>query len=128
MILIIDNYDSFTYNLMQYIGSINDRIKVIKNDELIFDEIKELAISHIVISPGPGNPKNTGISLQIIKKLSPMIPTLGICLGHQLMALALKAKTKKRKRIAEIISEKFNKKIETSKIIITLFTFERFGK
>ena len=91
MILIIDNYDSFTYNLMQYIGSINDRIKVIKNDELIFDEIKELAISHIVISPGPGNPKNTGISLQIIKKLSPMIPTLGICLGHQAIAYHYKA-------------------------------------
>ena len=86
MILIIDNYDSFTYNLMQYIGSINDKIKVIKNDELIFDEIKELAISHIVISPGPGNPKNTGICLEIIKKLSPMIPTLGICLGHQAIA------------------------------------------
>ena len=86
MILIIDNYDSFTYNLMQYIGSINDNIKIIKNDELLFDEIKELAISHIVISPGPGRPENAGNSISIIEEFCQRIPILGVCLGHQCLA------------------------------------------
>ena len=86
MILIIDNYDSFTYNLVQYVGSINDNLKVIKNDSLTLDAIKIMDLSHIIISPGPGNPKNTGICLSIIDQLSPSIPTLGICLGHQAIA------------------------------------------
>ena len=66
MILIIDNYDSFTYNLVQYVGTINENLKVIKNDALTLDAIKAMNISHIIISPGPGKPKNTGICLNII--------------------------------------------------------------
>ena len=85
MILIIDNYDSFTFNLVQYVGDINENIKVIKNDELTINEILKMDISHIIISPGPGNPSNTGICKNIIKKLSHKIPILGICLGHQLI-------------------------------------------
>ena len=88
MILIIDNYDSFTYNLAQYIGSLNYTIKIIKNDRIKIKEIDDLNPEKIVISPGPGNPKNAGISINIIKKFHKRIPILGICLGHQAIALA----------------------------------------
>ena len=82
MILLIDNYDSFSYNLYQYIGTINPDIKVIKNDELSVEEIKKLNPSHIVISPGPGRPEDAGIIEELIKNVK-NIPILGICLGHQ---------------------------------------------
>lgn len=82
MILLIDNYDSFSYNLYQLIGSINSDIKVIRNDELTVDEIKELNPSHIVISPGPGTPKDAGIIEDVIRNID-NIPILGVCLGHQ---------------------------------------------
>ena len=81
MILLIDNYDSFSYNLYQYIGSINPDIKVIRNDELTIDEIKQLNPSHIVISPGPGKPSNSGIIEDVIRFIDK--PILGVCLGHQ---------------------------------------------
>jgi len=99
MILIIDNYDSFTYNLVQYIGSMNNDIKIIKNDELQLNQIKMMEISHIIISPGPGNPKNTGICLEIISQLSRYIPTLGVCLGHQAIAYSYNAKIMNCKNI-----------------------------
>ncbi|MGE5472890.1 MAG: anthranilate synthase component II [Ignavibacteriales bacterium] len=83
MIVIIDNYDSFTYNLYQYIGEINPDVKVYRNDKITVEEIKKLMPSHIVISPGPGYPKDAGITIELIKKLSGNIPILGICLGHQ---------------------------------------------
>jgi anthranilate synthase/aminodeoxychorismate synthase-like glutamine amidotransferase len=83
MILMIDNYDSFTYNLYQYIGTINPNIVVRRNDEITIDEIKNMNISHIVISPGPGYPKDAGISVDIIKEFYNKIPILGVCLGHQ---------------------------------------------
>ena len=86
MILIIDNYDSFTYNLVQYVGTITNDIKIIKNNEMPIEKIKKIDISHIIISPGPGGPKETGICLEVIKEISPSIPTLGICLGHQAIA------------------------------------------
>ncbi len=82
MILLIDNYDSFSYNLYQLIGSINSDIKVIRNDELTVEEIKELNPSHIVISPGPGTPKDAGIIEDVIRNID-NIPILGVCLGHQ---------------------------------------------
>ena len=82
MILLIDNYDSFSYNLYQLIGSINSDIKVIRNDELTVEEIKELNPSHIVISPGPGTPKDAGIIEDVIRNIE-NIPILGVCLGHQ---------------------------------------------
>ncbi len=82
MILLIDNYDSFSYNLYQYIGTINPDIRVIKNDELTVEEIKKLNPSHIVISPGPGRPSDAGIIEEVAKEIHD-IPILGVCLGHQ---------------------------------------------
>ena len=86
MILIIDNFDSFTYNLVQYIGNITANMQIIKNNELSLDEIKKIDPSHIVISPGPGRPTETGICFDVINNISKTTPTLGICLGHQAIA------------------------------------------
>ena len=89
MILVIDNYDSFTYNLVQYFGelgaefAIAQDIQVFRNDEITLDEIKALKPDAIVISPGPGTPDDAGISLDVIEKLGPTVPLLGVCLGHQ---------------------------------------------
>ena len=83
MILLIDNYDSFSYNLYQFIGAINKDIKVIRNDELAIDEIDDLNPSHIVISPGPGKPCDAGICEEVIRSLQSRYPILGVCLGHQ---------------------------------------------
>ncbi|MGB7084911.1 MAG: aminodeoxychorismate/anthranilate synthase component II [Phormidesmis sp.] len=89
MILVIDNYDSFTYNLVQYLGelgqtfSVASEIEVFRNDQITLEEIKAKNPSGIVISPGPGTPNDAGVSLQIIEKLGPQIPILGVCLGHQ---------------------------------------------
>lgn len=83
MILLIDNYDSFVYNLYQMMGEINPDIKVIRNDELKVEEIEKLNPDKIVISPGPKRPSDAGVSIDVIKKLSPKIPILGVCLGHQ---------------------------------------------
>ena len=88
MILIIDNYDSFTYNLVQYIGALNYKSKIVKNDEISVNEIDYICPNKIVISPGPGSPKNAGISVNVIKKYYQKIPILGICLGHQAIAIA----------------------------------------
>ena len=86
MILIIDNYDSFTYNIVQYVGSINSNIRVIKNDECSIDKIICSPLSHIIISPGPGSPDDTGATKEIVNNFFGKIPILGICLGHQLLA------------------------------------------
>ncbi len=86
MILIIDNYDSFTYNLYQLIGQIDGDIKVVRNDELTLEEIRKLKPSSIIISPGPGNPVNKrdfGVCMDVINELGNEIPILGVCLGHQ---------------------------------------------
>lgn len=83
MILLIDNYDSFSYNLYQIIGNIKEDILVIKNDELTLEEIEKLEISHIVISPGPGKPEDSGICKEVIKRYYKEKPIIGICLGHQ---------------------------------------------
>ena len=91
MNIIIDNYDSFTYNLAQYIGEIDPDIKVYKNDSLSIDEIITLNPKHIIISPGPGRPEDAGISVEIIKNLKGQIPILGICLGHQAIGYAFGA-------------------------------------
>lgn len=83
MIIIIDNYDSFTYNLYQYVGEINPEVKVFRNDEVTIEALKQIDIDHIIISPGPGFPKDSGISKEVIKTFGKAIPILGVCLGHQ---------------------------------------------
>ena len=83
MILLIDNYDSFTYNLYQYLSELGAEVKVVRNDKITLDEIEVMAPEKIVISPGPSTPQNAGISNQVIRKFGETIPTLGVCLGHQ---------------------------------------------
>lgn len=83
MILLIDNYDSFSYNLVQLAGSVNPDIKVIRNDAMTVEEIEKLNPSHIIISPGPGYPKDAGICEDVIRYFKGKKPILGVCLGHQ---------------------------------------------
>jgi len=83
MILLIDNYDSFSYNLVQLAGMINSNIRVIRNDEKTVEEVEKMCPSHIIISPGPGYPKNAGVCEEVIDKMKGKAPILGICLGHQ---------------------------------------------
>ena len=92
MILIIDNYDSFTYNLVQYIGALNPDLEVYRNDKITIDEIKILSPQRIIISPGPGVPQDAGISIDIIKSYKGDIPIFGICLGHQAITVAFGGK------------------------------------
>jgi anthranilate synthase component 2 len=91
MLLIIDNYDSFTYNLVQLAGSIGADMKVIRNDELTMKEIRELKPSHIILSPGPGYPKEAGICEEVAASLKGEVPILGVCLGHQAICEAFGA-------------------------------------
>jgi anthranilate synthase/aminodeoxychorismate synthase-like glutamine amidotransferase len=86
MIAIIDNYDSFTYNLVQYLGELGAEVTVYRNDEVTLDELDQLAPSHIVISPGPGTPDDGGISNDVIRHFYQKVPILGVCLGHQCIA------------------------------------------
>ena len=83
MILLIDNYDSFSYNLFQLVGSIEPDIKVIRNDEMTVEEIERTAPSHIILSPGPGKPSDAGICEDVVRSFAGKIPILGVCLGHQ---------------------------------------------
>lgn len=83
MILMVDNYDSFTYNLVQYLGALGADIKVYRNDKITIEKIKWLRPKRIVISPGPGRPEGAGISCEVIKEFAGKIPILGVCLGHQ---------------------------------------------
>ena len=85
MVLVIDNYDSFTYNLVQYLGELGAELRVYRNDEISLDEIAALRPTHIVISPGPGTPDDGGISNEVIRRFGPTTPILGVCLGHQCM-------------------------------------------
>lgn len=91
MILLIDNYDSFSYNLYQLIGEIDDDIKVIRNDELSIDEIRALRPQRIILSPGPGRPEDAGVIIDVVKELGTDIPILGVCLGHQAICSAFGA-------------------------------------
>ncbi len=83
MILLIDNYDSFSYNLVQMAGGINPDVQVIRNDVMTVEEIEQLAPSHIILSPGPGYPKDSGVCEDVVRQLQGKIPILGVCLGHQ---------------------------------------------
>jgi anthranilate synthase/aminodeoxychorismate synthase-like glutamine amidotransferase len=83
MLLVIDNYDSFTYNLVQYLGELGVEMRVLRNDEITIDQIRKLKPERILISPGPCSPKESGVSNDIIKTFGPTIPMFGVCLGHQ---------------------------------------------
>ena len=83
MILVIDNYDSFTYNLVQYLGALGEEVEVRRNDEITIVEIDANRPSHILISPGPGRPEDAGISMELIRSFAGRVPILGVCLGHQ---------------------------------------------
>ena len=91
MTLLIDNYDSFSYNLFQYVGELNPDIKVIRNDEMTIEEIRELKPDRIILSPGPGRPEDAGIIIEAAKELGKDIPLLGVCLGHQAICAAFGA-------------------------------------
>jgi anthranilate synthase/aminodeoxychorismate synthase-like glutamine amidotransferase len=88
MLVLIDNYDSFTYNLAQAFGQLGADVRVIRNDAATVEEIAALQPSHLVISPGPGEPDDGGVSLDAIRQLGPRVPTLGVCLGHQCIGQA----------------------------------------
>lgn len=88
MILLIDNYDSFSYNLFQLIGSLNPDIKVIRNDAFSVQEIEQMRPETIILSPGPGRPEDAGVCIDVVKELGDRIPILGVCLGHQAICMA----------------------------------------
>jgi anthranilate synthase/aminodeoxychorismate synthase-like glutamine amidotransferase len=88
MILLIDNYDSFTYNLAQFLGQLGEKLEVRRNDKITLDEITEKKPQRIVISPGPGEPQNAGICIDVIREFTGKIPILGVCLGHQAIGYA----------------------------------------
>ena len=91
MILLIDNYDSFSYNLFQLIGELNPDIRVIRNDAMTVKEIAALKPSHIILSPGPGRPEDAGVTIDVVRELGGSIPILGVCLGHQAICAAFGA-------------------------------------
>jgi anthranilate synthase component II len=88
MVVVIDNYDSFTYNLVQYLGELGEEVVVFRNDRITIGEIEKLLPSRIVVSPGPGSPKEAGISVDVIQHFAGRIPILGVCLGHQAIGYA----------------------------------------
>ena len=91
MILLLDNYDSFTYNLYQYLSELGADVRVVRNDQTTVDEIESMAPERVVISPGPGAPKEGGISIELIERLAGKLPILGVCLGHQCIGEAFGA-------------------------------------
>jgi anthranilate synthase/aminodeoxychorismate synthase-like glutamine amidotransferase len=92
MLLLIDNYDSFTYNLFQYLSELGEEITVVRNDYMTLDEMEQLSPERIVISPGPGTPEQAGISNEVIRRFGGRLPILGVCLGHQCVGYAYGAK------------------------------------
>jgi anthranilate synthase/aminodeoxychorismate synthase-like glutamine amidotransferase len=87
MVLVIDNYDSFTYNLVQYLGELGAEVRVRRNDEVTVDEVEVMQPAQIVISPGPGRPEGAGVTLDVIRRFGPKTPILGVCLGHQAIGM-----------------------------------------
>jgi anthranilate synthase/aminodeoxychorismate synthase-like glutamine amidotransferase len=92
MILLLDNYDSFTYNLAQFLGQLGGKLEVVRNDQITLDQIAEKKPEKIVISPGPGTPEDAGICIDVIRRFSGQIPILGVCLGHQAIGQAFGGK------------------------------------
>ena len=99
MMLLVDNYDSFTYNLAHLFQELGAEVKVIRNDEIDADEAERLAPSHLPLSPGPGHPRAAGATIEILKRLGPRIPTLGVCLGHQAIIEAFGGEVGPAKRL-----------------------------
>ena len=99
MILLIDNYDSFTFNLAHLFGELGCEVEVRRNDAISADEAEALAPSHLVVSPGPGRPADAGATLEIVRKLAPRVPTLGVCLGHQAIVEAFGGEIGRAKRL-----------------------------
>ncbi|MDP6686325.1 MAG: aminodeoxychorismate/anthranilate synthase component II [Candidatus Omnitrophota bacterium] len=99
MILMIDNYDSFTYNLVQYLSELGEKLQVYRNDKIYVEDIHKLKPRCIVISPGPGRPKDAGVSKEVIKEFSGKIPILGVCLGHQCIAEVFGGKVVSARRL-----------------------------
>jgi anthranilate synthase/aminodeoxychorismate synthase-like glutamine amidotransferase len=99
VILLIDNYDSFTYNLAHLFEELGAEVTVVRNDKIDSDEAERLAPSHLVISPGPGRPEGAGVSLEIVRRLGPRIPTLGVCLGHQAIIEAFGGEVAQARRL-----------------------------
>ena len=99
MIVMIDNYDSFTYNLVQYLGELGAEITVFRNDKVTVEEVLALKPDHIVISPGPGDPNDGGVSNDIIRKIGPTTPLLGVCLGHQCIGYTFGGQIKRAPRL-----------------------------
>ena len=108
MILLIDNYDSFSYNLYQLIGQVNSDIKVSRNDKITIEEIKRLNPEAIILSPGPGKPENAGICMDLVKEFHDKIPILGVCLGHQAICAALGGEVSHAKRLMHGKSSKIS--------------------
>lgn len=115
MILLIDNYDSFSYNLVQMAGSIQPDIKVVRNDELTAEEIRGLNPSHIILSPGPGYPKDAGVCEEVVSALGGSIPILGVCLGHQGICEVFGATIEKAKKLMH--GKKSNIKIDNKTVL-----------
>ncbi len=99
MLVVIDNYDSFTYNLVQYLGELKAEVEVFRNNEISIGELENLEPSHIVISPGPGDPDDAGISKQVIDALGAKLPILGVCLGHQCIGEVYGGKVERAARL-----------------------------
>ena len=114
MILVIDNYDSFTYNLVQYIGTLNPDLEVYRNDKIAIDEIRTMNPQRIVISPGPGKPEDAGLSIDVVKEFGESTPIFGICLGHQAITVAFGGKVE---RANEIVHGKTSKMKHTGSVI-----------
>jgi anthranilate synthase component 2 len=118
MIVLIDNYDSFTYNVYQFIGEIHEDIRVFRNDEITLQELELMKPNGIILSPGPGIPENSGICIDIIKNLGSRIPILGICLGHQAIACAYGGNVVRAANIKH--GKTSNIKIKDNKLFINL--------
>jgi anthranilate synthase/aminodeoxychorismate synthase-like glutamine amidotransferase len=99
MLLVIDNYDSFTYNLVQYLGELGQQVRVVRNDEVSVEEIERILPESIIISPGPCTPNEAGISLDVVHRLAGRIPILGVCLGHQAIGQAFGGKVIRAKEV-----------------------------
>jgi len=99
MILMIDNYDSFTYNLVQYLGEMGQNLKVVRNDKISVNAIRRLKPRSIVISPGPGMPQDAGISVEVVRAFAGKIPILGVCLGHQAIGVAFGCRIVRARRL-----------------------------